>query len=192
MQIAVLVLGAAVLFFLLSDPPVSVCKVQVETFKERQLGNSFPDAKKSKAVPDVQSTQKFCKVANSMGGCLNYFEALKMMIRDFRGVSTECYADLMAVKEIREAHLQAILLMSQIAWGEAPPDYGVGKYGWLESPEIKLFCELKQNIERHMPESVALAVRKQLFEKLPEAQTLPPEDAWSRMIFSAQCELLPY
>ena len=184
-----IVIGAGILFIVISDPPRTVCDSQIEAFKKTTdslLGlNKIknPNRKETR----LQRLIETCKSTNSPGGCYELFASIKQTTKDIRTVSPECYGKLSSDAGVKEVIWQSLELMVKIAWGTKPPEAVSLKSGWLDPSDLNLFCELKKaaidlySLERWN------AFMEPYFQSLPGATALGRAETWQRMLFSTNC-----
>lgn len=205
----VLVLGVAAVF--IARPPHRQCESQIDVLRSLQRGRIFGAMGKSMArSPLVLKNIETCKLGNSPGACFELFSTMRGLSRDLSGIPLECAEDVRGVGEVRASLRETLTLLVQIAWGEQPPEQGVGsvRQGWLESSDLALFCNLKDLYTRFFGKEEMDQIRNGIFSKLPgEAavfnggvcvncefrktapQVLAPEEIWSRTLFSVRCDL---
>jgi hypothetical protein len=205
--LAILVIVAALIFFMLNDPPHTVCQVQVDNLKEAMKGQLFPTTVNKNKIPAILiKTQEACQQGNSSGSCLEYFGILRKAARDIKNYSSECKAELVNISEVRKAFTDGVTLMAKMAWGSHAPEQGMARFGWLQDSEIGLFCMLKDVYSQSLGDEAWNALRANIYkefpgeaprnsnptgigEELPKAATTMAEsDIWARSIFSVRCE----
>jgi len=207
--LAVLVIAAALIFFMVNDPPNTVCDIQIGNLKESMKGQVFPsvDSKKRKIPPVIVQAQEACQLGNSAGSCFEYFSILRKAARDIRNFSSECRADLLNVSEIKKSISDGVTLMTKMAWGSRPPEPGMARFGWLSDSELGLFCLIRDVYTLGLGEEAWNSLRQNIFKELPGEPPLsnpgnqgvgvePPKaiatmaekDIWARSIFSVRCE----
>jgi hypothetical protein len=202
------VLLAGVLLFFLIQEPQSRCDSQLTIFKESQEGFLFPKPTKGGQRPASHARQvEACKVGNSPGACYEVFTSLKKLVRDLSGSPQECLVPLGQVSEVSKALKSGTQLLVQLAWGDRPPDTGLARVGWLEAPDLALYCQLKSMLLKIDGEEAWEKFRASVQAKLPgeapviedgvclncdfikkASETLSPEEIWSRSLFSLRCE----
>src|SRR3989344_2305689 len=96
--LAVLVIVAALIFFVLNDPPHTVCQVQADNLRESMKGQLFPATINKNKIPGILArTQEACQQGNSSGSCLEYFGILRKAARDIQNYSSECKTELVNI-----------------------------------------------------------------------------------------------
>jgi hypothetical protein len=209
--VVAVVLIVGIIFFLVANPPHRPCTSKLEVFRELQAGKLFPGKGKVLArSPKILQQIENCKFGNSPGACFELFLTLRGLIRDLQSLPQECSEDIREVGEIRGSLREGMSLLVQIAWGETPPEKGMGpvQQGWLEAADLALFCSLKDMYVRFFGKEEMDQLKMAIMTKLPgepaviadgkcancevrknALQVLSPEDAWSRTLFSLRCEL---
>lgn len=206
---AVLVVG--ILFVIFSNPPHRLCTSKIEMLRELQKGKVFTSQGKAMTRPArILKDIETCKLGNSPGACFELFSTLRGLSRDLHGLPMECAKDVSEVGEVRGSLREGLTLLVQIAWGEVPPERGVGsvRQGWLEASDLALFCDLKDLYVRFFGKEELDQLRMSIFANLPgEAavftngecvncafrknalQVFSPEELWTHSLFSLRCEM---
>lgn len=181
------------MFIVLSDPPHTKCDSQVEAFKQSQIGFLYPNPKiKSEKTSQYKKLITQCKIANSPGGCYEFFMRMKQFLLQIRKtISDECNSDLANVSPVERAVWESAGLMTQLAWGEKPPETYYQKFGWLDTADISLFCSLKREAIQLFGEETWAAYRESLFTKLPGASELSRKKVWEVLLLSVNCDQYP-
>jgi hypothetical protein len=205
--LAILVIIAALIFFMLNDPPHTVCDVQVENLKGALKGQLFPaTVNKNRIPPLIVRAQEACQQGNSSGSCFEYFSILRKAARDIKNYSSDCRSELIGVSEVRKALRDGVSLMAKMSWGSHPPEPGMARFGWLSDSELGLFCMIKDIYSQSLGEEAWNEFRLSIFKELPGDFPLKPgngnigneppkviasmteKDIWARSIFSVRCE----
>jgi hypothetical protein len=207
--LAILVIAAALIFFMLNDPPNTVCDIQIGNLKESLKGQVFPatDSKKRKIPPAIVAAQEACQQGNSAGSCFEYFSILRKEAREIRNFSSQCRSDLLGVSEVNKSLRDGVTLMAKMAWGGKPPEPGMARFGWLSDSELSLFCLIRDVYSQSLGEEGWNGIRDSIFKELPGESPLakpgsesvgiePPKaittmtekDIWARSVFSVRCE----
>lgn len=207
--LAALVIGAALIFFMVNDPPNTVCDIQAGNLKESLKGQVFPsvDSKKRKLPPVIIQAQEACQQGNSAGSCFEYFSILRKEAREIRNFSSQCRSELLGVPEVNKSLRDGLTLLTKMAWGSRPPEPGMARFGWLSDSELSLFCLIKDVYSQSLGEETWNEIRQSIFKELPGEPPLskpgsesigvePPKailtmaekDIWARSVFSVRCE----
>ena len=190
--LVVLVLGTAIVFIVANDPPHTVCRTQIENFKEQQKGIIYKDPEtKNRPQPLLQVLIKNCKKHNSPGSCYGLFSRTKVLINGFKVVSVDCKSSFSDLSEVRNALFAVYGLMIRIAWGSAPPTEHQDKLHWLSEVDMSLFCLLKKEILFYYGKSGLLGIEQKIFQKLPEAKGLSEIRIRELAIVSENCARYP-
>jgi hypothetical protein len=202
----VLLMGVA-LFFVLQKPH-SVCASQLVLFKEAEAGQIYPRKVKTATRPPLfPRLVDNCKIGNSPGACYELFTGLRKILRDLQSGPQECLAELGEEAEIRKAVTSGTELLVRLAWGSRPPEQGLAKFGWLETLDLSLYCQLKamyikmygdeeweqfrQTTQAKLPGEAEIiqdgnCVNCETLKKAPAI--LSAEEIWLRSLFSLRCE----
>lgn len=203
-----LVLSVGIALFFVIQKPQSLCDSQFEIFKESQQGQIFSRQGKTSLRPAIYPRLvENCKIGNGPGACYEFFNLLRKLIRDLNGSQSECLVPFGKVDEVKRALFEGTRLIVQAAWGDQPPEKGVAKFGWMETSDLALFCQLKEMIIKIYGELEWDTFRLATHNKLPgEAQIikdgiclncdqikkapeiLSVEEIWARSLFSLRCE----
>jgi hypothetical protein len=180
----------------------------LDLFKEAEAGQLYPrqikTAQRAALFPRLMDN---CKIGNSPGACYELFTALQKFLRDLGAAPQECLAPFGEEKEIKGALISGTELIVRLAWGGKPPQPGLDKFGWLETPDLALYCHLKTAYLRMFGQEEWEKFRLATQNKLPgEAEliedgkcvncdtlkkapaVLSPEEIWVRSLFSLRCD----
>lgn len=190
--IAMLIILMTILLLLLLDPPHSACQSQLQLLRDSQQAFLFGvKSRLSPSTPRIQESNLRCRLGNSQGACHEWFEGYRALIADLTKIPQECESEAITISAVRLALIKGLELMSQLAWGGSkPPESYLTKYNWFESPDISVFCGLKQQAQRFLGAEPANNLRETVLKGLPGASTLERTELWNRSIYSTQCE--PY
>ncbi len=188
-SLAVGAITIGIILIFLFSPPVTVCDSQYDQFKTKQIGKIFfdpkPKVKPSKTAFHLSVEQ--CRFSNNVGGCLDFFNHVKSLTNDLDTVSTKCFGDIGSRVELKDALWVSVELMTRLAWGETPPRSYKESSGWLETPNILIYCELKKIlVQFYGPEKLNEFART-LIPQLPGGNRMPFSEAWPKTILSMGC-----
>jgi hypothetical protein len=206
--LVILVLVAAIIFFMVANPPHTVCDTQVEALQESLQGTLFPiKSGKNMLPPNLSKAKEVCQLGNSAGSCYEYFSLLRKIAGEVAKSSSECTTKIFEVPEVQLALNNGIELMARIAWGNQPPEPGVSRFGWLQEGDLAVFCRLRGIYLRAFGEEGWTEKRLAVFAKLPgeappagsdpsvitveqkkATQVLTEQEIWNLSIFSVRCE----
>ncbi|MFZ4403015.1 MAG: hypothetical protein ACOYOK_02840 [Pseudobdellovibrionaceae bacterium] len=197
--LALVAICAGLAFFMLNEPPKTICDVQKSNFLESQTGVIFPAViKKNKVPPSIVKAKEACLYGNSAGSCYHYLGILNKLAKDLAEKSSECLSPIFDISELKLALLDGAEVMVRLAWGGEPPEIGPNKLGWLQDSEVAIYCRLKNVIIRSTSEVDWNQLRLQVFKKLPGKENagsptlassyLSDSDIWSRSLYSIRCE----
>ncbi len=208
--IVVVVLGLAVLGIYYGKPPHHVCESQVDSFREAQAGQLYPRVVKQIPIQaSIFRAIDSCKRSNGPGGCYDFFQILRSLIRDSKASSAECATYFGEEEIVRKTVSFALEFMVLSAWGEKTPEKGAARFGWLQSGDLLLFCELKDLFTQMYGEEEYEKLRVSIVSRLPAeakvykdgecincssrtaaATQMPLDEIWVRSLFSIRCEKL--
>lgn len=190
--IASILLVGGVIFIVLSDPPHTVCDSQMEAFKKSQIGflTKDPDNKAEKD-PLFSRLLAQCKIANSPGGCYELFLQMRKMMEKSKAISLECNDELGTYPQFKQSILGVAELIMQLAWGEQPPESYYEKFGWLDTADISLYCNLKERAIATLDGPAWNAFVDKSMLALPGAENLQRDKVWSNSIASVNCGRYP-
>lgn len=183
-----IVIGAGILFIILMNPPRTVCDSQVQTFmaSNADLLSSTPN-KMTQKESRYKRLYDTCKGTNSPGGCLELFLSVRQLIKDTHTVDSKCFGAVKGQQAFNDAIWMTADLMAIMAWGSRPPLSPELKNGWLDVADLNLFCELKNTAINFYSQDTWNGFVEKYFKSLPGAESLDRNTAWSRMLFSANC-----
>ncbi len=188
--IAVAVIGLGIMFIVFSNPPKTVCDSQYEHFVDAQKNVLFIDQKRKLKPNKTYFEINFdkCKTSNNAGGCFEFFQLLKETLRDLQDTPQTCYSDMGSRSIVKSTLWQSLELITRIAWGEKPPASYREANGWLESPNLVVFCQLKETIQNFYGKPRYTEFAKRVLPELPGAQAFPFEKAWTLSVLAASCQ----
>ena len=166
--LAFLIIGGAIIFIILSDPPHTFCDTQLEHFKSLQTGLLYKDSKDFHEEKSLLNRKKqMCQTANAPGACYEYFAYLKRLLKDFRVLSDQCKSIIFSETQVKSALSSALTLMTALAWREEVLTGQVSKYNWLTRSDMHLFCDVKEKYIQHYGMSVYEKLEHQILNLLP-------------------------
>ncbi len=184
--LAVLLIAVAVI--MMGDPPKNACDSQLEVFLASQSGKLT--TLKGTVGSLWARTAKYCQQSKTLGGCSEFYQTIKVALRDLQNVSVDCAPFIVSQESVQKILQDSLNLMVKIAWGEKPPDPGPSMFGWHSRAELSLFCGLKKNILRYKVENEWENFVREVIARLPQSSSLSFEDAFGRSLFSVRCESL--
>lgn len=187
-KLVLLVLSVGSLLIILADPPKDKCDAQVAVFADSQSG--ILSSLRGKVSPLWLRTAKYCKDTKTLGGCTEFLGLLKETLRDMENSSPECVPRLLSQDAVKNLLMDSIGLLTQMAWGEEPPELGPSVYGWMTLSEMSSFCKIQGYLERAIgQEEWEIFVRKTI-AKLPKVKELSFQEAYERSFFSVRCSAI--
>lgn len=187
-------IGIGTLFIIFSDPPHTLCDTQLEVLRKSQEGFLTPDPSlKIATTPLFQKLMTQCKISNSPGGCYEYFMQMKQLLEDIKDVPDECApvvpsGNLTNSDAIQPALFQTLKLLVQLAWGEKPPETYHEKFGWLDTADLSLFCDLRRTVQELYGRQPWEQFQESMFRELPGAANMTRKQAWEVMLLSVNCD----
>lgn len=205
--LAVLVISVGIIVAYLANPPRTICDTEREAFQESLKGELYPeriDKKKGRRPPQIRQARSMCKQGNSSGSCYEYFNMLKNIAREIKRQTTECYATIIEAPGVLPALQEGVLLMSQLAWGDQPPE--VNTKNWFSHGDYAAFCSIKDILKESMDEEQWAEFHAQVMASLPgpkptdaipgtvdprprasAIQTLGEKQVYSKSLLSLNC-----
>lgn len=187
--LAVLALVVGFIFIILNDPPKSICTVQLEIFKDAQKRLLYKEEIKGVNRPaQIDELLRICRASNSPGGCNELFFKLKTLNKDLNSVPSQCSSTVGGETPVRDYMWKSYRLIVELAWGSKPPSGYERRFAWLDSADLALFCDMKENLIRLYGEQRHKEFQEEMFQSLPQAPMLTRDQIWQRTILSTRCE----
>lgn len=180
------VLSLAAVLIMLSDPPKNACDAQLEVFFKAQAGRINSIRGNVRGL--WARTAKYCQEAKTLGGCSEFHEVVRALVKDIKNAPVECVPRLLEDEAVEKTLLDSMTLMVQMAWGEEPPEIGPSTYGWMGGGEFELFCSLTNIVQRVLSEESWEAYVRKTISRLPHSSDLKFDDAFFRSLFSVRCD----
>jgi hypothetical protein len=181
-----IVLLVAVFLIVLNDPPKDACDAQLSLFFKSQVGKI--SSLKGTVGSLLSRTARYCGQVKTYGGCVEFHETLRGVIKDLRVTSPECTAKVISNEKIQMILKDSMTLMVKSAWGEKAPEPGPNVYGWMTMSEFSLFCSVKSLVYEHSDDEVWESLVRSIISQLPQSQDLKFNDGFERSLFSLRCE----
>lgn len=185
----VLVLGIAIIFIVLQDPPHTICRTQLENFKSRQKGIIYKNpAVKTRKKPIMFLLINECKKNSTPGSCYGLFSKIKKFIHDFKLISYDCRTNLSNISEVKKVLFKTYSLMVRLAWGDTAPavEY-YNKFNWFSDVDISLFCLIKTQISTLYGNKILFKLDQKVFKKLPGIEGKRQKQIRELSIVSTNC-----
>jgi len=183
------VLIVGVLVIILSDPPKDACDAQLALFFKSQAGKI--SSLKGSVGSLLARTAKYCSETKSYGGCVEFHNTLRGIIKELQNVSSECSGKVIANASIQSVLKESMALMVKSAWGENIPEPGPNVYGWMGVSEFSLFCIVKRFVQEHMDGEAWESYVRSIVAKQSHASELQFNESFHRSLFSLRCEVIP-
>jgi len=184
-----LVLIIAIFLIIFNDPPKNACDAQLDIFFKYQLGKI--SSLRGKVGSLLSRTAKYCGDVKTYGGCVEFHETLRGIVKELHNVSPECSSKVISNEKIQMILQESMALMVKSAWGEKPPEPGPNVYGWLTMSEYTLFCGIKRMIYEHLDDEAWETLVRSIIFKLPQSNELQFNQSFERSLFSLRCEAIP-
>ncbi len=186
-----LAFGAIVIgfiFIVLSDPPKTACDSQLELFMKVQGDFVYARTSGVSKQPLIKELYANCQVANSPGGCFEFFLRLKKLNQDLDSIPRQCSETMGADAPLKSWLLKSMTLMAQISWGDRGPASVTRRSAWFDTSDLALFCGLKKNASQLYGIEKVDEWREEVLGLLPEASKLDREQLFQKSLFATACE----
>ncbi|MDE0119311.1 MAG: hypothetical protein OXM55_04795 [Bdellovibrionales bacterium] len=188
----IVVLGVAILFIVVQDPPHTICRTQINNFKSQQTGILYKDPKiKTRVKPLINVLIENCKKYNTPGSCYGLFSRTKKLIKGFKVVSRDCRESFANLGAVKKALFGVYGLIIRIAWGDTPPVAHQDKLNWLSDIDVSLFCLIKEEILFYYGRVGLLNLEKKVFKQLPGTKSMKESRIRELSLTSENCSLYP-
>lgn len=178
-----------ILYFYLQDPPKSICDIQFVHFKKQTQKYLYGTEKNRIKVP-AQYVKEYdvCRESNSVGGCYDWTEGLKKMIKFSRSIPQECRPRLSELSPLMEYYSASLRLYSQISWNSTEI-VRAKLFHWLDAEDMIVFCRLKNEYTRLAGREAYQSLQTALFGELIQLKKpMNKEEVWKRTILSYNCD----
>jgi len=181
-------LALGLVFILITNPPHTACDSQLEIFQKSETPFLYPDSSKKFADQTLfQKSIQTCKDQNLPGPCFQFFEGLRLLIKDIKTVSLECRPKIVQSDLVSSALWLSLTAIFEIAWGPTPPKSYYEKTGWLDNVHINTFCDLQKVVRENFSEDDWVQFREKVLQSLPQASSLGRGEVWNRSLFTLKC-----
>ncbi len=189
-MLAFIIISVGIFLIVASNPPPTVCDSQYEHFETKTKGILFID-KKLKVKPTktkfVLSFER-CRAENSIGGCYEFFVLLKDILLELNNTPETCYSDFGGRAVIKETLTNSMELATRLAWGAKPPSNYREAPGWFETPNLVIFCDLKEKYTQFYGKNALPNYAKKLIPQLPGAGGMSFNSAWPLSMLAFNCQ----
>lgn len=170
------------------NPPHTECDSQKEVFNQQQTPFLFKSAKsKFQNSTGFQKALEECLSTNSVGGCLSFFDGVRIFQRDFDSLSSQCRAVVSEISEVRHFFDRSLDLFVRLAWG-TDPSMDKTQIGWLDNAHVYSYCRLRSNYLKYYGQDQWSTFAEKQLSELPNAKEMGREQAWVRSLLSLACE----
>ena len=181
-----IVLIVGILMIVIGDPPRDACDAQLELFFKAQTGKI--SSMRGKVGSLLARTAKYCGETKSFGGCAEFHNTLRGVIKELHNVTPECTSKVISNEKIQMILKESMVLMVKSAWGEKAPEPGPYVYGWMTMSEFAVFCGLKRLVYEHTDDETWESWVRSTISKLPQASEFQFNQSFERSLFSLRCE----
>jgi hypothetical protein len=182
-------LAVGLVMILILNPPHTKCDSQFEIFQKSQTPFLFKDPqKKFMNETALQTTMNVCREKNQSGSCFQYFESLKVLIKDIKTISLECRPQILSKPGVSSTLWDSLGFIFELAWGKTPPANYLDKLGWLDNVHVGIFCDLQALIKESFSEDDWVSFREKTLTGLPGAASLDRKEVWNRSLFTLKCQ----
>ena len=187
--IAAIAILAAIALFFIANPPHTACDSQVEAFFQSQEKLFIePVIAQNKTPSQLSRLQSLCKIANSPGGCYEYFIALRKLLVDMHTISSSCSSTIGQNDKMKLVIVESMTLMIELAWGARPPSSEEVRLGWFNAYDLTLFCDLKDKMFEYFGENEWRTLFEKISKSLPGSQTMDSKKVWPLTIMAINCQ----
>ena len=185
--IATVLIALGIIFIIFNDPPHTVCRTQIENFKDVQIGVLYKDSSiKTRTKPLLEVLIDTCKKYSTPGSCYGLFSKIRVFVQDFRLVSGDCRKEFSSLSKVRKTLFGVYGLMIRLAWGDTPPKH-YNKLAWLSDVDMSLFCMLKERIIYFYGRDALLNLERKTFKLLPGAENMSKNNIREMALVSENC-----
>jgi hypothetical protein len=187
--LVIVLIGGFILFYVFSEPPRTICDAQLEAFQERTkffLKIEEKKAKFKKKTP-YQEKREECGQGRTSGACYDLFQGMKVVMREAKSVSRECFGDLAYESAFRASLWETLELMVKLAWGDEPPISPSQRFGIFDKSDYAFFCEMKNVANLVYSDNKWSEFVSEQLNTAKGSEKLSKEERWARSIMSAPC-----
>lgn len=168
-----LILGAALIFFVVNDPLRDECEIQSSLFIKNTTGFLTPEVLKNKnkttQFPQFNYFRDRCREGNSIGSCEDFLTGLKGLAAELKFFKDKCQIKYVTEHEDFVVQLtQALQIIALVAWGDKPPKGIQDRLGWLTESNLKTFCALRRSYLTVAGEELYTALREKVYRQYPD------------------------
>ncbi len=183
-------LAIGLFLILLFNPPHTACDSQFEIFQKSETPFLYKDAaKKFDLDTGYEKTKKMCAENRLPGSCFQFFEGIRLLVKDLKTISLECRPKISARSEVSNALWDGLGFIFELAWGTTPPKSYYDKAGWLDSTHMTIFCDLQKFVQDSFSQDDWVQFREKTLTSLPGANTIGRAEAWNRSLFTLKCQM---
>jgi len=172
----VLVIGLGAIMYM--NPPHTVCKSQIDFYKESITPLFKP----------YKDKLQFCKDHTDAGGCVAFFDTVIRLEAKLKEVGPQCQPDLASDTQTKNFLILTMEVFVRAAWSSKPPASYIYRNGWLEISQVVLYCKLRRHLINIYGEDEWQGFFNDMLISLPEAEALGRNEAWNRSLVSDPCK----
>lgn len=200
--VAIIAVSAAAAFLYFGQAPRTICDAERDTFEESLKGELYPEkvSKKRGSRPaEISKAKDYCKLGNSSGACVEYFNLIRNITKSMELLSFECRAPISEAPQVMGTLKESLMLMTQLAWGDTPP--ADQNQNWFRSFDYSVFCHTREQLKQILEEDDLATLYDSIMQSLPgpkpadefsapvkAVQVLPRNEVYRRSILSLRCE----
>lgn len=181
-------------YFVIADPPKTICDTQFDLFKEKQQKYIYGTKKNNIQQPAVFLRDfEGCRTTNSSGGCFDWLQGLKALRKDVRLLPSECGSKLSALDPFKSYIEKSFWIFTHISWNDTDVRRR-GLYHWLDAEDIAIFCSLKREWVRLNGRPAWKQLEVKLLQDVLNTKKIndkpvSQKEAWERTVLSQSCGL---
>lgn len=189
-MLAFIAITVGILLIIVANPPPTVCDSQYEHFEEKTRSILFIDRKLKVKPTKTRFVIAFenCRAENSVGGCYELFVLLKDILLELDNTPEACYSDFGSRPVIKETLIKSLELTTRLAWGNKPPLNYREAGGWFDTPNLVVFCDLKDTYAKFYGRNSISTFARKLVPQLPEAKNMRFDVAWPLTLLAYNCQ----
>lgn len=163
--LAVLVIVLGILFFVLQDPPQTVCDIQEASYKDQNQSLLFEQKSSSTKSSRINTNIRSCLDNNTPGACYDLFQNVRELIHSFKVIHSECYTQIIQIPQVKQAFQTVYRLFVTISFNDGDEGNAPQPLRWLTFNDVTLFCHLRRQIELLLGLEFANNLDKTIYEQ---------------------------
>lgn len=184
------VITLGIIFLIINNPPSSICSVQIDHYKKKNVGFIFKDSQDKVRTQTILSEKiQECVRTNTPGGCYSLFSKLRQFVKSFNIINTDCHHEISEIKQVRKYLVDIYSLFIIISWGKGEKNEFSNSLNWLSINDVSLFCRVKNKINYFYGSTYLTRLEGQLLQELDPGKSL--EEFQKLTILSENCSFYP-